>query len=102
LLVAFFAACLFFRVHRPQDFVAYLGMVRECHPVWRELALRRLGAGDSAADLLRRFPPSNREEFGRYAVYVYYRGSRPAMTRLTVIARDGRLVRATSVSCAWE
>ena len=45
------------------------------HPVWREFAFRRIGAGDSVADFLRRFPASDRKEFGRYGVYHYYPGN---------------------------
>ncbi len=30
-----------------------------CHPLWRQFAFRRYGAGDSASDLLRRYPPGS-------------------------------------------
>lgn len=104
-LVTLIAACIFFRISRPRDLSSYYGMARECHPVWRHCAFRRSGAGDSAADFLRRFPPSSREEFGRYGIYTYYPGSADDgiwFTGLAVITRDGRLIRSEAWSCTWQ
>ena len=103
-VVTLVAACVFFRISSPGDIEAYLGMARECHPAWRPLALRRVGAGDSAAEFLRRHPPNFRDEFGRYGVYRYYRdtGHGLSFTTLHVVARDGRLLRAQASSCTWR
>ena len=60
--------CAFFRVHQPKDVLAFSGMATESHPVWKQFAFRRFGFGDSIADLLRRFPPTQKVEFGRYAL----------------------------------
>ena len=104
-LVLLCAACVFFRISRPRDLSAYYGMANECHPVWRQFAVRRAGAGDSAADFLRRFPPSSREEFGRYGIYHYFPGSTDDgiwFTGLAVTARDGHLIRSEAGSCMWQ
>jgi hypothetical protein len=104
-LVVLWVACIFFRISHRQDVVAYCGMARECHPVWRQFALRCAVAGDSTANLFSRFPPSSRDEFGRYGIYQYYPGSADDgiwFTGLTVTARDGRLIRAEAWSCTWH
>ena len=97
------AACAFLRVTRPADILAYVGMARECHPVWRQFAFRRFGTGDSAQKFLQRFPPSRRDEFGRYGVYEYYPGSSNGIwfTGLTVVTRDDRLLSSQAGSCTW-
>lgn len=97
------AGCAFLRVSGPADIEAYLGMASECHPVWKQFALRRFGPGDSAQELFRRFPPTRRLEFGRYSIYSY--DLDPAgfsFTKLAVVTRDGRLLSAQSGSCTWE
>lgn len=92
--------CAFFRISRPADIEAYFGMASECHPVWKRFAFRQFSAGDSAAELLRRFPPNHREEFGRYGIYSY--GAPGAFTGFAVFARDGKLLSARTRSCAWS
>ncbi|WP_437227046.1 hypothetical protein SH661x_000146 [Planctomicrobium sp. SH661] len=98
------AACLFFRIYGPQDLRTYVAMASEGHPVWRELALRRIRAGHPVDDLLKRYPPSSRSEFGPYGVYDYYQDSEPGLyfTGVTVVARDGKLIQATAWSCTWN
>jgi hypothetical protein len=96
--------CVFFQIRHPSDVSAYLGMAAEVHSVWREFAMRRFTAGDSAKDLVRLYPPKIAEEFGRYAVYRYHTaddGSLP-MSGLQVTARDGKLLSAQAGSCTWQ
>lgn len=102
--LAVLASCAFLRISCPHDVEAYFGMASECHPLWRQFAFRRYGAGDSATDLLRRYPPSYREEFGRYGVYRYYKGKPDgiAFTGLSVVTSDGKLVSAGAASCDWQ
>ena len=95
--------CAFLRISRPADVEAYLGMASECHPVWKQFALRRFSAGDSTAELFRRFPPSRKAEFGRYGVCSYYQSSDGIpFTGLAVVTRDGRLLSAETGSCTWR
>jgi len=96
--------CAFLRISSAADIKAYLGMASECHPVWKRFALRQFNAGDSAAELFRRFPPSDVEEFGRYGVYYYSESSEGAIsfTRLRVITRAGKLLSAGTGSCTWR
>ena len=104
--IAAISACLFLRIFRPAHLAGYLEMAFTAHPVWREFASRRVHPGDSAAELLRRFPPQITEEFGRYGVYTYFREStHPAALNLDafcVSTRDGKLLRAISASCTWQ
>jgi len=97
-------SCAFFRIWHPRDIEAYFGMASECHPAWRQFAFRHFGAGDSASDLLQRYPPDRREEFGRYGVYRYYKGDSNGIpfTGLSVVARDGKLLSAGAGSCTWR
>jgi hypothetical protein len=101
--IAAIGCCVFFRITRPADIEAYRGMASECHPIWKQFALRRFGAGDSTAELLRRFSPDRREEFGRYGIYSYYAGAGGIpFTSLRVVTRDGKLLSAESGSCTWR
>lgn len=103
IIAAAIGCCAFLRISRPADVEAYLGMASECHPIWKQFALRRFTAGDSAAELFQRFPPDRREEFGRYGIYSYYRGAEGIpFTALGVVTRDGKLLRAESGSCTWQ
>jgi len=92
--------CAFLRISRPADIEAYFGMASECHPVWKRFAFRQFSAGDSAAELLRWFPPNHREEFGRYGIYSY--GAPGAFTGFAVVTRDGKLLSAQTGSCTWR
>ena len=96
---------VFLRISHPRDIEAYFGMATECHPVWREFAVRRFSAGDSAAEFLRQFPPTQREEFGRYGYYSYYQSSDPDVLHfsgLSVITYDGKLSSASAGGCTWQ
>jgi hypothetical protein len=96
-------ACAFLQISSPRDVEAYVGMSRECHPVWRQLAFRRYTAGDSVAELFRRFPPSDRKEFGRYGLYSYHQSPIGIpFAALSVVTRDGKLLSAGAGSCTWR
>jgi hypothetical protein len=101
-LVVSGAICWFLRISGPRDLEALLGMASECPPVWKQLAFRRYTAGDSARELLRRFPPTQREEFGRYGIYCYGVGPCISFTGLSVVTRDGKLISAGAGSCRWH
>ena len=96
--------CVFFQIRHPRDVHAYLGMAAEIHPVWREFALRRYGAGSSATDLVRSHPPRTKHEFGRYAIYDYDDSGDGffSWSNLRVTARDGKLLSAMAGSCTWQ
>lgn len=98
-LILLLSLCAFLRVWHLRDFDAYRGMAAECHPVWRAFAFRQFSRGDSTASLFAKFPPTRREEFGRYGIYRY---GEPGFTGFAVIARDGRLHTAGAASCTWS
>jgi len=97
-------SCAFLRISCPRDIEAYLGTAAECHPIWKQFALRRFGPGDAAQELFRRFPPTQRSEFGRYGVYTFSTSPSNAIpfTSLLVATRDGKLISAASGSCTWR
>jgi hypothetical protein len=97
-IVVFLGLCKFLRISHRNDVLAYCGMHRECHPAWKQFALRRFGAGDSTKKLLRRFPPTRTEEFGRYGIYSYGDG----FTVFWVMTKDDKLLSAAVGSCTWQ
>lgn len=104
LVITLLASGAFLRISHPGDVEAYLGMASECHPVWKQFAFRRFGAGDSAQKLFQRFPPTRRVEFGRYGIYSFSTGPSNSIpfTSLSVVTKDGTLVSAAAGSCTWQ
>jgi len=103
LLIIILGSCAFLRISSVDDVEAYWGMMSECHPVWKEFAFRRFGAGDSVSNLFQRFPPDEQEEFGRYGVYSFSRDPGAIQfTGVRVTTRDGRLLSAGTGSCTWD
>lgn len=105
LFAVIIAACFYFRISSARDLMTYVGMSRECHPVWRTLAWGGYDVGDSAEEFLQRYPPSRRTEFGRHGVYTYTQDETAdgiALTCITVTSRDGKLLSAQASSCAWR
>lgn len=102
-LLSLVGVCVFFRISHTRDLTAMLEMNRECHPIWRQFAIRRFGHGSSASRMLQLNPATRTEQFGRYCVYHYHRGSSNdiGFTSLAVVAKDGRLVSAAAGSCTW-
>ncbi len=99
----FFGACAFLRISSTSDLEAYAGMASECHPVWKLFALRRFGPGDSVERLFRKFPPSRRQEFGRYGLYSFNTSpSGISFTGFGIITKDGKLLSAGAGSCTWR
>jgi len=87
LAVAFLGGVL--GIRSKMDLLAYYAMVREhYHPLWKDLAWRRIRKGDSIESLLKRYVPSGREDYGPYTVLLYQNG------RLVVWAKNGRLIGA--------
>ncbi len=88
-------------IHSRMDVLAYRMMIREqYHPVWKDLALRRIRKGDDLQMLLQKHPPVCVEAFGSFASVLY---NRPlSYNTLGVIAKDGRLISARAGSCTWH
>jgi hypothetical protein len=107
LLLSAVGICAFFRITGPRSALAYVAMSAECHPIWRDLAWRRVNEGDSLAAFLQRYPPSVSTEFGRFGLYDYFSNYVPDepvlhMTGVTISATDGRLTEARAWSCTWD
>ncbi|MDZ4688887.1 MAG: hypothetical protein SH850_27745 [Planctomycetaceae bacterium] len=107
LTLVLIALGVFFRISSTRHLIAYQAMPRECHPIWRELAWRRINLGDSVEDVLIRFPPSLSEEFGDYGHYVFFRETFHDegglhFTGVSITAKRGRLINAEAWSCTWE
>jgi len=54
----------------------YWGMARECHPVWKDLALKRIRVGQTIAELEAINPPVMKETWEKYTIISYQEGLR--------------------------
>jgi hypothetical protein len=98
-LLVVVSSCWFFGIHSTRDLRAYAAMADgDFHPVWKDLAWRRICKGDSVESLVQRHPPLRREDFGSYT-QLYY--ARP-FNSLVIVAKKGRLIHARAGSCTWE
>ncbi len=88
----------YFRISSFRDLVAYGGMAAECHPIWQELAFRRIQPGDNFRAALLAMPPDSQEQLGEYAFYDYGTG----FTSLRVYTKNEKVVAAGAGSCTWD
>ncbi len=94
--------CLFLGIRSGQDLVAYHGMAsRGFHPIWRDLAWRRVRKGNDLAETVRKHPPTSREDFGPYTVLTYSR-SKGSFNTLRIAAANGILIDARIADCVWK
>jgi hypothetical protein len=94
--------CWFLGIGSRQDLIAYRCMRAEhFHPVWKDLALRRIRKGDDLEETIRKHPPIRREDFGPYTSLLYHRGL-VSFNTLQIIATDGVLISAHAGSCCWR
>ena len=94
------AATRFFGIHGKQDFIAYYGIWKECHPTWKVLAMRRLRANQSVDEVQRIAPPLHSRTWDRYTLLAY--GDMCDFTGLAILACDNKLVWAQATSCTWR
>jgi len=89
-------------IHSMSDVVAYRAMWRgHYHPIWKDLALRRIKKGDTVESVLRKRPMVYREDAGFYTSLAYFtRGLGPR--DVILIARDGKLVAAKARGNGWQ
>ena len=94
-------ACHFVGIHSTRDIVAYRAMWRDrYHPIWKDLALRRIKRGDDVESLLKKHTPPGRADAGPYTKLVYVWGG--AYRRLTVMSKNGKLIAAVAGAATWR
>lgn len=94
-------ACLFLGICSRRDVLAYHCMISEhFHPIWKELALRRIRKGDDLAETIKRHPPLSREDFESYTVLLY--SDSGLLNNLQITATNGVLIDARVTSCCWK
>lgn len=104
LLILFAAAVIFlcgrWGIHSREDLDAYEIMMGErYHPVWKDLAWRRIKRGDPIERVLRWRPPLRRDDFPPYTELSYHEiGS---SDRLVIRAKNGRLIAAGAGGHGW-
>ena len=100
LVLAGVLLCRFLGIRSGQDLMAYRAMTGEhFHPVWKDLALRRIRKGDDLAETIRRHPPLSREDFESYTVLFY--SASGVLNNLQITAANGVLIDARATSCTW-
>jgi hypothetical protein len=98
LVVAGAVLCGRLGIRSKEDVVGYYAMAREkYHPIWRDLAWRRIKKGDSIERVLQRHSPSGREDYGPYTALRYDGGG-----GLVVWAKDGKLMGAETWGHGWK
>jgi hypothetical protein len=98
---AILAWCWYYGVWSVRDWHALREMPQACHPVWRDLYAGRIRSGDEIEPVITRTSPPQVDRFGRWVQLGYYPGP-GSMTRVIVVARDGKLVSASAWSCTWH
>ncbi len=94
--------CWFLGIHSKRDLLAYRGMRAEhFHPIWKDLALRRIRKGDDLAATIKKHPPLWQEQYGPYTVLCYHRGG-VAFNTLVIVATNDVLIYARAGSCCWD
>lgn len=89
----------YFGIDSTRDLRAYAGMALECHPVWQDLALKRIREGQSVDDVIAKTKPVYVVRHGRFVELAYQEPL--SFTVVQLIAIDGKLVRACTGSCTW-
>jgi hypothetical protein len=91
--------CVFLGIRSKMDAVGYYCMIQEdFHPIWKDLALRRIKKGDSIEIVLKKYTPVRRYDF---PPYVNLQFEEP-FSGLVIAAKDGKLIYAGAGSCCWE
>ena len=100
-------AVWYFRIHGFRSVLAYREMDKECHRIWKDLALRKVYAGEDLDEFLASNTPSTIRRHDNYGTMRFYQNYNPGsgglyFTGITVIAGDNRLVWAVAASCTWQ
>ena len=83
-----------------QDVIGYYCMANEhMHPVWKALAFRQYGRGDSLKKLTDAYPPLRVEEYPPYKLLWY--SDYMSFNALVVLAKDDMLASASAEGCTW-
>ena len=103
-LVLMGATCWFFRISSLDDIEWYQRFMSDgYHPIWRDLALRRIGEGDSVEELRKIAQPTKEWSVDGYTSFYYFLpGGMKCPRRIVhLLAKDGRLFYAEAGSCFW-
>src|SRR5437868_3750984 len=94
------AGAWYFGVWGRDDVMAYYGMSKECHPVWKDLAFRRVYYGQPVNEVIERTNPVCVTRHGRFVEIDYQEPF--SFSGVQIVAVDGKVVRGWAASCAWD
>ncbi len=104
LMVLALAACWFFRIWSLHDMECYRRFIYDgYHPIWRDLAFRRIGEGDTVEEIRQIAKPTEEGDVRNYTAFYYYLpGGMKCPRRIVhLLATDGRVFYAEAGSCFW-
>ncbi len=98
------ALCWTWRIWSLGDFSSYRRVIG--YSLGQDLWFGRIAPGDEIASLIAKAPPHFSEQRGRFTCIAYYPGGpvppgAMPMERLSIVAKDGRLVSASASCCVW-
>jgi hypothetical protein len=104
LLLTSLAICWSWRIWSPADYRSYQTVIR--YALGEDLWFGRIRPGDELESVMARAQPHSIESIGRFTCVAYYPGGPPEgrgipMERLSIVAKDGRLVSASASCCVW-
>jgi hypothetical protein len=96
--------CWRWRIWGPSDYQTLQEVSR--YPLGQDLWFGRISAGQDLESVMVQAPPHGVLHYGRFTVVHYYPGGPPTpgylyLERMTIIAKDGRVVEAGAGGCGW-
>jgi hypothetical protein len=105
LMIGILVCCWQYKIWSIDDGLAYYGMNRECHPVWRELYWGRIREGQAIEEVIALTNPTTVYRFDDYVDLFYEKHPTSdglPFVGLTIIAHEGCLVVAQAHGCTWR
>ena len=96
------ATFIFFKISSVNDIMAYPGMYYEAHPVWEDLAFRKIDNNDEEIKFISKYKPSEITVLDNYKILDYGKNDRVRFTVIRIISKDGKLKHASANGCTWE
>jgi hypothetical protein len=96
--------CWHWRIWGPTDYQSFQEVSR--YPLGQDLWFGRILAGQDLESVIVQAPPHGVLHYGRFTLVLYYPGGPPIpgylyLERMTIIAKDGRIVEAGAGGCGW-
>ena len=97
-------ACWYFGICSYADVAAYRAMSRQCHPVWKDLAIKRVHAQQSVDEVIEMTSPYYILRYGVYTdlLYMPKPSGESCEYGLIIFGKNNRIVAAKAWGWDWE